>query len=75
MALDIGKIIVESNHNNEVVRICLDLLRPINTGLQKGITEQNMGLIGQQQTNLALVYGILAKLDEKMSGKKSVNTL
>lgn len=69
------ELAIKNNSDKDVIRYCADSLREINTNLQKAVVAENMGLVGQQQALLALTYGVLNQLDQKLNGQKSINTL
>lgn len=73
--MDIPKLVLRNSSDKEVVKFVTDSLREINTNLQKAVVAENMGLVGQQQATLALVFGIMNQLDQKMNGDKGISTL
>lgn len=73
--MNIPELVTKYNSDKDVIRYCTDSLREINTNLQKAVVAENMGLVGQQQALLALTYGVLNQLDQKLNGNKSVNVL
>lgn len=75
MAIDVSSLVVKNHDTNEVIKFAADSLREINTNLQKAVVAENMGLVGQQQALLAVTYGILNELNQKLNGQNSINTL